>query len=118
MNQTDYEELVLLIAYDLEALADAARPYRGISAKERVALVQWLKLEFRRLARHDGDKHGCCVQMEVSHRIVFVPPAPVSYADIPPAVVPPQNGCLMHAPGVPAIYVGTAARTARYMEVR
>lgn len=117
MNNDQYEELVLLMAYEFEALADAARPHRGITRTERAKLVKWLQAEFRRLAR-TGDLHGCCIEMEVSTRIVHAEPKQISYADIPPMVVPPKNGVLMNAPGVPAVYMGTATRHARNVEAR
>lgn len=47
-------------AAEFERLAGASRP-RGISPAERRDLVKWLRLEFRRLSRYNGDKHGCCV---------------------------------------------------------
>lgn len=88
MNQTDYEELVLLMAYDLEALADAARPYRGITRAQRAELVGWFKQEFRRLAKHDGDKHGCCL-VDRTRRVVRAVPA------LPPHLTPmPLPACL------------------------
>jgi len=50
-------ELVEYFAAEFERLAAASKP-RGISDRERVELVQWMKHEFRRLAKTDGDKHG------------------------------------------------------------
>ncbi len=108
MNQAEYEELVLLMAYQLEELADNEPPYRGITRNERASLVRWLAREFRRLSRAGGDLHGCCIEVKPASRIVVVPPAPVSWANIPPVTVRPVGGMLMNAPGRPAVYYGTA----------
>lgn len=76
MNSTERNELVAYFAEEFERLADSARPHKGITAAERRELTKWLHLEFRRLSKANGDKHGCCVRLNVGRRVVRVEPAP------------------------------------------
>lgn len=80
MTETERDELVLQMAYEFEELADNARPYRGISASERRDLVKWLRQEFRRLAKYNGDKHGCVI-VDRTRRVVRVRPQPAPHID-------------------------------------
>lgn len=67
-------ELADYFAAEFERLAAASKP-RGISPRERTELVKWLRQEFRRLARTNGDKHGPVI-VDRTRRVVRVKPAP------------------------------------------
>jgi len=67
-------ELVAYFAEEFERLAAASKP-RGMSNAERAELVQWLRQEFRRLAR-GGDKHGPVIVYHPRNEVVKVEPPP------------------------------------------
>lgn len=70
MNRT---ALATYLAAEFEKLVRAEeRALRPLRPAERAELVQWLRGEFRRLAKHNGEKHSC-VYVDRTRRTVRVP---------------------------------------------